>query len=47
MPWSGVIRLRNRLIHGYDTLNFDILWNILTADVPVLVAALEHILSEE
>jgi hypothetical protein len=36
VPWSGVIRLRNRLIRGYDTLNFDILWNILTADVPVL-----------
>ena len=46
VPWSGIIRLRNRLIHGYDTLNFDILWNILTGDVPALIAALERILSE-
>jgi uncharacterized protein with HEPN domain len=33
--------LRNRLIHGYDTINFDILWKIITADLPSLIAALE------
>lgn len=36
IPWSQIVALRNRLIHGYDTINRDILWQILTGDVPQL-----------
>jgi len=25
IPWSQIVSLRNRLIHGYDTINLDIL----------------------
>jgi uncharacterized protein with HEPN domain len=35
------------LIHGYDEVDFDILWQILTHDLPPLILALEEILSEE
>jgi uncharacterized protein with HEPN domain len=38
-------RLRNRLIHGYDAVDFDILWQIITIDLPPLVAYLEQVLS--
>ena len=41
IPWPEVIGLRNRLIHGYDSVDFDILWNILTGDLPPLIAALK------
>jgi uncharacterized protein with HEPN domain len=41
IPWGQVIALRNRLIHGYDTIDFDILWKIITSDIPPLIAALE------
>jgi uncharacterized protein with HEPN domain len=44
IPWSQLISLRNRLIHGYDQVDFDILWQILTQDLPPLVAALEEII---
>ena len=44
IPWAQVIGLRNRLIHGYDTLDFDILWDIVSLDMPILVAALEKAL---
>jgi uncharacterized protein with HEPN domain len=43
IPWPQLISLRNRLIHGYDQVDFDILWQILTEDLPPLVAALEEI----
>lgn len=45
LPWPQIIALRNRLIHGYDAINFDMLWQILTAEFPALVGALEKILN--
>lgn len=47
IEWSDIVGLRNRLIHGYDTVDFDILWQIITADLPPLVAKLEKILSDK
>ena len=42
IPWPEVIGLRNRLIHGYDSVDFDILWEIVSHDLPTLIAALEE-----
>jgi len=46
VPWREVSDLRNRLIHGYDSINFDILWEIVGTDLPILVAQLETVLSK-
>jgi len=43
IPWSQIIGLRNRLIHGYDAVDMDILWEILSRDLPGLVLELEKI----
>ncbi|MEA2600976.1 MAG: hypothetical protein QOF89_1968 [Acidobacteriota bacterium] len=43
IPWPQLISLRNRLIHGYDQVDFDILWEILTQDLPPLASELERI----
>ena len=37
IPWSEIVSLRNRLIHGYDSVDFDILWHIIERDLPALV----------
>ena len=47
VPWSQIVGLRNRLIHGYDEVDFDILWAIVQTDLPPLVAHLEAILGED
>jgi uncharacterized protein with HEPN domain len=44
LPWLQMIGLRNRLIHGYDQMDFDILWIIVKQDLPGLVSQLEKIL---
>lgn len=44
IPWPQLVGLRNRRIHGYDAVDFDILWQIVTVDLPPLVAILEEIL---
>ena len=43
IPWAEVIGMRNRLIHGYDQVDHDIVWAVVANDLPSLVAALEHI----
>ncbi len=45
IPWVQVVGLRNRLIHGYDSVDLDILWQIVTRDLPPLIATVEEILS--
>lgn len=46
VPWRDVADLRNRLIHGYDTVDFDRLWAIVRQDIPSLIDQLEAILRD-
>ncbi len=43
IPWAQIVSLRNRLIHGYDAVDLDILWKILSEDLPALIKQLERI----
>ena len=45
--WPEIASLRNRLIHGYDTVDFDIVWQIVKQDLPGLIESLKKILGEE
>lgn len=47
IPWPEIIGLRNRLVHGYDEVDFDILWEIIIRDLPLLIEAVEKILGED
>ena len=47
IPWLQIVSLRNRLIHGYDSVDFDILWQIVTSDLPPLITALVAIIASE
>lgn len=40
IPWSEIVSLRNRLIHGYDAVDMDVLWSIVNTDLPALVRGL-------
>jgi len=43
IPWTQIVSLRNRLIHGYDAVDMDVLWEILTDDLPELIDQLARI----
>jgi uncharacterized protein with HEPN domain len=47
IPWQAIIGLRHRLIHGYDQVDLDVLWQILSADLPRLARGLEQILPRD
>ena len=42
IPWADVVGMRNKLIHGYDTIDLDILWDTVRNELPGLVEALEQ-----
>lgn len=39
--------MRNRIVHGYASINLDILWQTVAADLPPLISELEKIASPE
>ena len=43
LPWLQMIGARNRLIHAYDSVDFDILWAIVTNDLPGVVTQIEFL----
>jgi len=40
-----IIRFRNRLIHGYDVIDFEIVWAVIKRDIPRLRQEIETLLN--
>ena len=36
IPWKAIARMRDVLIHHYDTVDLDEVWKTATTDIPVL-----------
>jgi uncharacterized protein with HEPN domain len=47
LPWQAMKGTRNRIIHEYDSIELDIIWDIIQQDLPLLTAELEKIVSTE
>lgn len=45
IEWRKIIGMRNRIIHAYDTVNFEIVWDVVQEDLPALKGKLEKIVS--
>lgn len=45
IPWLAIIGTRHRLVHGYDLVDYDIIWSTITQDLPALITELEKIVS--
>ncbi|MCH8913817.1 MAG: DUF86 domain-containing protein [Planctomycetes bacterium] len=44
IPWLDIIGMRNRIVHGYDQVDFDILWDVMELHLPPLITELQRIL---
>jgi uncharacterized protein with HEPN domain/predicted nucleotidyltransferase len=47
IPWGDIIGMRNILVHRYDALDHDDVWETVTNGVPALIAELETMLPPE
>jgi uncharacterized protein with HEPN domain len=43
IPWKQIVGIRHRIVHDYMNVDFDILWEVVTHDLPDLASALEGI----
>ena len=44
VPWEAITGTRNRLAHGYIDVDLDIIWAIVTKDLPPLIKELGRML---
>jgi len=47
VPWESISGTRNRLAHGYIDVDLDIIWTIVSKDLPPLIKQLTRILQQE
>ena len=42
IPWREIIGMRNRLVHGYDAIDLNVLWDTIRIDLPPLIDELKR-----
>jgi uncharacterized protein with HEPN domain len=47
IPWRPMIGMRNWLIHGYDGVDADILWDVLSCRAEVLIRQIDEIIAAQ
>lgn len=47
IPWRQMADTRNRLIHGYFDINYELVWETTARELPPLIAKLEKALAQE
>lgn len=43
IPWAPMRDMRNRIIHGYDTIDAEIVWQVVQVELPPVLVALERL----
>jgi uncharacterized protein with HEPN domain len=46
IPWSQIRGMRNHIVHGYDQVDLEIVWNVVQTELPPLVPLFEKIMQE-
>ena len=46
VPWRAIIGARNRLAHGYLSMNDDLIWSMIQDGIPKLLPALKQLLDK-
>jgi len=44
IPWRGMAGMRDRMIHGYDRVDLQVVWDVVKRDIPRIKPQIEQIL---
>ncbi|MDX2034030.1 MAG: DUF86 domain-containing protein [Blastocatellia bacterium] len=44
IAWKGMAAIRDKLIHHYFGVNLDVVWQVVTVELPPMIGALSNIL---
>jgi len=46
IPWKGMAGMRDRIIHGYDNVDYQIVWDVVKKDIPMIKPLVQKVLSD-
>ena len=41
IPWKQIVGMRNRIVHDYMNIDADIVWEVVTRNIPTLIMQLQ------
>jgi uncharacterized protein with HEPN domain len=47
IPWRQIIGMRHRIVHDYMRVDEDVLWQVVSSDLPALLPILEKLMPED
>jgi uncharacterized protein with HEPN domain len=47
IDWTSIVGMRDRVLYDYNHVNLDAVWDVVTNDIPALIAELEASLPPE
>jgi uncharacterized protein with HEPN domain len=46
IPWAQMRAMRNEIVQGYDSIDYEIVWNVVQDELPPLAPLLQRVLDE-
>ena len=46
VPWARIIAFRNRLIHGYWSIDLHLVWDVIEHELPTLKVVVDRMLAD-
>ncbi len=47
IPWRAIVGMRNRLIHAYFDIDYDVVWEAINSEIPNIIPELEKLIPKK
>ena len=46
IPWSNIIGMRHKVVHDYLHVDYDLVWDVVTHELPLLIESLRKLTAD-